>query len=36
MRTERLAAYAAAVEEVAKERKLAFIDLFTPTLKLFN
>jgi putative heme-binding domain-containing protein len=33
---QRLAAYTAAIEEVAKERKLAFIDVFTPTLKLFN
>ena len=32
----RLAAYTAAVEQVAKERKVAFVDLFSPTLKLFS
>ena len=32
---QRLALYSAAVAQVAKERNLAFIDLFTPTLKLF-
>jgi len=33
---KRLADYAAAVEQVAKERNLAFVDLFQPTLKLFS
>jgi lysophospholipase L1-like esterase len=33
---KRLAIYAAAVEQVAKEHKLAFVDLFNPTLKLMS
>jgi len=33
---KRLAVYASAVEQVAKDRKLAFVDLFNPTLKMFS
>ncbi len=33
---KRLAIYTAAVAQVAKDRNLAFVDLFTPTLKLFE
>lgn len=33
---KRLAVYSVAVEQIAKDRKLAFVDLFNPTLKLFG
>lgn len=33
---QRLAAYSAAMEEVAKETGVGFVDLFTPTLALFE
>lgn len=33
---KRLAVYTAAIEQVAKDRKLAFVDLFNPSLKLFG